>query len=250
MGARDIERTRTLLKLSASLDSEIDRFSILTLGMLEKIHQGFRPEEMLRVECVPQNRESSDKYRKANAGRARTYQDSRGLEMMPEETSSTIACVSGFLFNMVDQKVQLVTPCNANSRWPLGYWVVEEAFFRSAEELRSALDYIIDRHMPVSLGPDDQVRLRPGTDVSAEGSDLILKSRWLKFSFHNQRGTELLADLLRRGLTAGDLALEREARDGTSLAETFLLLEDLFKRGFVDEEPRRVVESQPEFVLV
>jgi radical SAM family RiPP maturation amino acid epimerase len=251
MGARNIERTRRLLELSSSLHSEIDRFSILTLGMLEKIHQGFRPEEMLRVECVPQNRESSDKYRKANAGRARTFQDSRAPEMMPEEVSSTIACVSGFLFNMVDQKVQLVTPCNATPRWPLGYWVVEEAYFQSGAELREVLNGIIERQMPPSLGLDYEVCLRPGTEVYGEGTDLVLQSRWLKFSFHKQKGTELMAKLLREGnKTAADLALEREAIDGTPLEETFLLLEDIFKRGFIDEEPRKVKQPQYEFALV
>ena len=52
------------------------------------------PEEFLRVECIPQNRESGDKYRKANAGRARSLAETRGQEMMPEQASSTIACVS------------------------------------------------------------------------------------------------------------------------------------------------------------
>ena len=250
-GAKDIERTRRLLRLSASLGSEIDRFSILTLGMLEKIHKGFQPEDLLRVECVPQNRESADRYRKANAGRARSFQDSRETEMMPEETSSTIACVSGFLFNMVDRKVQLVTPCNATRRWPLGYWVVDEAHFDSPEELRHELDRIIETNMPMSLGLDDEVKLRPGTEVFGEGSDLIVKSRWLRFAFHGQQRPETLAELLREGKrTVAELALEREARDGTSLPETFLIVEDLFKRGFIDEEPAAVEEPQPELVMV
>ncbi len=251
LGAKNIERTRRLLKLSASLDSEIDRFSVLSLGMLEKIHQGFRPEDLLRVECVPQNRESADRYRKANAGRARTFQESRETEMMPEESSSTIACVSGFLFNMVDRRVQLVTPCNASRRWPLGYWVVDEAYFDSPEELRQALDRIVQTRMPMSLGLDEVVKLRPGTEVYGEGSDLVVKSRWLKFAFHGQRHPETLAALLGEGgRTLAGLALEREARDGTSLPETFLTVEDLFKRGFVDEEPSAGEETQSDLVMV
>jgi len=103
----------------------------------------------------------------------------------------------------------------------------------------------------MSLGLDDEVELRPGTEVYGEGTDLIVKSRWLKFAFHGQQRPEMLAELLREGKrTVAELALEREARDGTSLPETFLIVEDLFKRGFIDEEPAAVEESQPELVMV
>ena len=75
------------------------------------MHEGFTPEELLRVECVPQNKESAEGglIRKSNAGRARKFAKKRSGELVSEEQSSTIACVSGFLFNMVDRTVKLIS---------------------------------------------------------------------------------------------------------------------------------------------
>ena len=242
MGSKDIERTRKLLRLSHSMNSTIDRFSIITLRMLQQIHEGFKPEELIRVECIPQNREAADKYRKANAGRARTFQDRRGKEMMPEEASSTIACVSGFLFNMMEQSVRLITPCNASARWPLGYWVVDEGHFDSAEELRTVLEGIIERNMSPNLQPAQPVRLRPDLICETTETDILFRSRWIKITFHQQTETEQLANMLAAGTyTAADFALKREREAGVSLPETFLFLDNMLKKGLLDEEPYHMI---------
>jgi radical SAM family RiPP maturation amino acid epimerase len=79
-GQKDIERTRRVLQLAHSLNSPVDRFSIIALNSLYRIHEGFTPEELLRVECVPQNKESAaaGRVRKSNAGRARKFAAKRG----------------------------------------------------------------------------------------------------------------------------------------------------------------------------
>lgn len=238
MGSKDIERTRRLLRLSHSMNSTIDRFSIISLRMLEQIHAGFRPEELIRVECIPQNREAADKYRKANAGRARQFAARRGKELMPDEASSTIACVSGFLFNMMDRSVQLITPCNASERWPLGYWVIDEGNFNSPEELRTLLEAIIERNMSGSLKPEQTIQLRPDLVLETYGTDIVFRSRWIKITFHNQKDPEFLAAMLTSGnCTAADIALRREAESGISLPETFLFLDGMLQKGLFDDEP-------------
>jgi len=238
MGSKDIERTRKLLRLSHSMNSTIDRFSIITLRMLHQLHAGFKPEELIRVECIPQNREAADKYRKANAGRARTFQARRGKEMMPEEASSTIACVSGFLFNMMEQSVRLITPCNASERWPLGYWVVDEGNFNSPEELRTLLEAMVERNMAPGLKAEQMVCLRPDLTVEASGTDIFFRSRWIKITFHKQTDPEALATMLAAGkYTAGEFALRREAECGVPLAESFVFLDDMLQKGLLDEEP-------------
>ncbi|HYH83731.1 MAG TPA: radical SAM family RiPP maturation amino acid epimerase [Longimicrobium sp.] len=250
-GAKDIERTRNLLRLSHSLGSEIDRFSVLTLKILERIHEGFRPEEMIRVECVPQNRESSDKYRKANAGRARLKAMARGAEVMPEESSSTIACVSGFLFNMVERSVQMITPCNASNRWPLGYWVVARETFDSPEELREVLDRMIEEHAHPWLRLTDVPRLRPRLTREHDEGTFSIVSPWLRITFKGQGETGPLLERLAEGRhTVEELAVLREQETGIPLEQTFLLLEDLFRRGLFDEEPHTVVALGRELAAV
>jgi hypothetical protein len=220
--------------------------------MLHQLHAHFTPEEFIRVECVPQNRESADRYRKANAGRARLHASRRGKELMPDEASSTIACVSGFLFNMVDRTVRLVTPCHGSARWPLGYWTYEQGEFDSPDSLRALLEGMVERHMPMFLGCDDVVRLRADLRLeTGEDSELIFRSNAVRTTFRGVCGAEPLAALLREGTrTAGEIALTRENDSDVPMTETFVLLGDVFARGLLDEEPRGSGVARPDAAAV
>jgi radical SAM family RiPP maturation amino acid epimerase len=238
LGQKDLDRTRDLLRLAHSLGSYIDRFSIIALNSLNKIHDALTPEEMLRVECVPQNKEAGPRYLKSNAGRARRFAVKKGNELVPEEMSSTIACVSGFLFNMVERTVKLITPCNASQRWPLGYWVVDQGTFDSAGQLRAELERIISAHCRIHLGVDDVVRLRPDLAVDADADQLKVKSLGSTMTFSTLADAGELARLLTAGtLTVHDITTARFTSAGVDRAETVALLDSMFARGLFDEEP-------------
>lgn len=242
---KDIDRTRGLLQLAQSLDSEINRFSVISLDMMRKIHAGFEAEELIRVECIPQNREAQEKYQKAKAGRARKFAEKRTKEVRSDEDSSTIACVSGFLFNMVERSVKLITPCNSSERWPLGYWVLAEGTFNSPEELRSWLEKTIEQHIRPALELSDVVRLRPDLTWEVDGDKFYVISRWIKITLSNHQEPARLLEMLDKGTyTAEEIALKRERESHVSLEETFLLLNDMFKKGLFDEEPCQVVERE------
>ncbi len=237
LGTKDLDRTRALFQLSASLGSDIDRFSVLSLKMLKKIHDFFEPEELLRVECIPQNREAKDRYLKANAGRARRFQEKKQAELTKEKNGSTIACVSGFLFNMPRQEVQLVTPCTANEKWPLGYWVVDKRTFDSPESLREALESMISTHMKVELELGDRITFRKDITWEVEGEDFKLISDYIKVSFFKHKKPESLLKMLEQELKIEEIALRRMREDDVQMAETFFLLNELFRKGFLHEEP-------------
>jgi radical SAM family RiPP maturation amino acid epimerase len=67
---RNIERTRKLLEIARANGCRVDRFSILTLDTLAKVHEAFSPEELTNVELIVQNPESI--LNKSIAGRLRT----------------------------------------------------------------------------------------------------------------------------------------------------------------------------------
>lgn len=100
MGGKNIERTRAMLQLSRSLGSPVDRLSILTLSQLDVVHSSFSAEELLQVELVPQNKEAASTHVKSRSGRARTSKQKRAGELVSVDSSSTIACVSGFLISL------------------------------------------------------------------------------------------------------------------------------------------------------
>jgi radical SAM family RiPP maturation amino acid epimerase len=235
---RDFERTRQLLELSHSMGSVIDRFSIIALNLLHQVHEAMSPEELLRVECLPLNREAGSRYRKSNAGRARKFARKRAIELTSAEESATIACVSGFLLNMSDQSVRLITPCNASDRWPLGYWVLDQGSFSTSGELEELLRTMIAENMPMALCLHDVVRLRSDLRVEVDGGDLRLLSLGDTLVISGQPDADAIAELITEGsATVEGTALERERRAGIPLPESFALLDRLFDEGMLDEEP-------------
>lgn len=238
LGHKDLERTRQLLRLTRSLDSTIDRFSVIALNHLNRLHEGLTPEEMLRVECVPQNRESGELAPKSNAGRARRFAEKRKDELVPPEMSSTIACVSGFLFNMIDRSVQLVTPCNASDNWPLGYWVLGRGTFDTPGELRDLLEEIVSTTVKTTLGINDAIRLRPDIRVQVDAGELALVSQGRIMKIHGQPAPDDLAAMLADGsYPAGQIAMDRERGAGVPMAHTFSILDEVFEQGMLDEDP-------------
>lgn len=241
---KDVARTRRLLELTDSLGSYIDRFSITSLKFLDAVHAAFTPDEMLRIECVPQNREATDHYRKSNAGRAREFATRRAGELVAADNSSTIACVSGFLFNMVEKSVKLITPCNASDRWPLGYWILAEGTFGTAAELRALLESMIAGSCRRYLRGADTVRLRKDLRVSVEDERVKLSSLGTTYKIGPLPDAGAFTNLLTAGISeVVDVAVGRQERYQVPPAETMALLDKLFRLGLVDEEPAVVPES-------
>ncbi|MEV0845480.1 radical SAM family RiPP maturation amino acid epimerase [Streptomyces sp. NPDC049954] len=237
IGQKDVERTRGLLELARARGSKVDRFSIIAVSALNRLHEAFSAEELLHVECIPQNKGAAKSFRKSNSGRARKFAHKRGDEMVPEEASSTIACVSGFLFNMVERSVQLITPCDASDRWPLGYWVLDQGTFDTGAELGELVEGMIARNMRTRLRLEDPVRLRPDVAVTVADGELRAVSRGQRLALV-QGDLDDLAECLTQGVnSAEDLAVRRERRAGVPRVQTLSWLNSLFEEGLLDEEP-------------
>jgi hypothetical protein len=231
------------LRLHDEYRCYLNRFSILTLKILDAVHATFTAEELFGVELVLLNPEALT--RKAIAGRARTARlkmhpatgGARDTDVDAEQT--TIACVSGFLVNMVNGTIQLVTPTRASDRWPLGYRIYGERKFQTAREFRSGIEELIAAHMAPEVSGSDVLRLCEGVRYRPEPEGGFELSR------HNGRltvrgfsGAALLGDMLHEGNhTAGDIqtALMRE---GADILVTASAIQGLFDRGFLNDDPR------------
>lgn len=248
---RDPERTRRLIALSKKHGCELNRFSVLTLGIFEKIFKAFTPEELVYVELIPQNKESTDRY--AVAGRALekikkkpTLREGYGISI-PEDSSfeeqsynSTIACVSGFLFNMVERSVKLISPTNADEKWPLGYRIYEEGRFDSPESLRELMEGMISRHMRSTLRSSDPLKYRRKLQFEATEEGFKVRSPFLVQTFNNRAYepmSELGQEIWNGEWTAGELALAMEKRHSVPLTSTFAVLNRMFSLGILDDEP-------------
>jgi radical SAM family RiPP maturation amino acid epimerase len=237
---RDPERTHAFLRLVASRGASKIRFSITTLRILDRLYREFSPEELGRVDLIPINKGSI--LRPSASGRARErYLRKGGEELAWAQTvaDTTISCVSGFLINMVDRTVKLISPCISSEKWPLGYYVYEERNFASGKELHEVVGTMIERHMPVGAPTDKVLRFR---------GDLLYRGTNEGFILDGLHGQETvgenpllrdLGDALAGGRHTG-AELARELAEGYGLERSIPLgwIDQLFAKGLIDEEPR------------
>ena len=239
---KHIERVRALLKLSAEHGCTINRFSVLSIGAFRKIMAAFTPEELLHTELVLQNREGNTMQ--SNSGRARGSREldkragDQAMDSDWRETPGTIACISGYLINMVQRTIKLITPCPSSDKWPNGYWIVDSARFGDAAEFAALLDRMMERHMPTALRAGDRVRLRPDLKVRMSGDQIHLDSFGAVSKITGTSRIEPMVQMVIKGnLTAGEIALQMEDRFGWPAEQAMTALNWLFDEGLLDEEP-------------
>ncbi len=246
---KDIKRTKALLKSSIEKGCLSNRFSILSLKMLNQVHEQFSPEELLLVNLVLQNKESDGS--KAHSGRSRDQNLKKGQQDSELPEQGTIACISGFLFNMVEQSVKLISPCNASDRWPLGYIVFDEGTFTDANDLKILLERMLDEHMSTTVRSTDVVNFRPDLKYESLADGFKLSNRVKTFKFRLEPFLRDLGDIIHQGgKTAAEIADLFEVR-GVKTAYTYHYLNLMLKRAVLDDEPKpknvelRVPHSPP-----
>jgi radical SAM family RiPP maturation amino acid epimerase len=234
VATRDIRRTRALIEQARNHGSKVEHFSILSVADLRKVHRVFTADELLHVECVTQNREAETV--KARSGRAARVTDSRRHRVSSDPAGSTIACVSGFLLNMVERSIQLVTPCNTTEQWPLGYMVLDADEFSDGASLRQAISRMIDRRCCTDIAPGTVLQWRLDVKVSTTSNSIILTSpaAVTDVACGDFDPTLLASRLGSGGSTVRDL-LKTICRDDASAAHLMTLLRRLFQHGLFVE---------------
>ncbi len=233
LGLKYPDRVRSLLKTSTERGCDLNRFSLLSLKMFLKAQEIYTAEELLHVECIPQNKESS--LTMARAGKAAERHEKGGVS----DYAGTIACVSGFLFNMVDRSWKLITPCASSEAWPLGYWVVAQSTFADGPELKTQVTGVLD-----SLATDvhQLPRLRFARYLeyreTAEGIELASPCATLLVRHPRPEFIQGLGRLVRDGVhDAGELEMLARFSLGVSADEVKEQLQLLFDQGALDEDP-------------
>lgn len=235
---RDPARTRSLLKFSQSKGGIFNRFSILSLKMLDQLYQEFSPEELTFVRLVLQNPETG--IIKANSGRARE-RNQRKAEKNNEvldDSFGTNACVSGFLFNMVERSVKLISPCNADERWTDGYRIYDEGTFTTVDDLKILLEGMIEKHMPLTVRPNDRLSFRRDLHYESLPDGFQVSTKFKTHKFRNDPYLKQLGEAIHKGdKTATEIASLFNIC-GIPSVYIFQSLNLMFKEGVLDDEPK------------
>lgn len=244
---KDEALTRRVLALGKKYRTVTNRFSVLSVKHLDKIHAAFSAEELMGVELVMQSRQALTA--KANAGRARQRRlklreagkSDRISELEMDHT--TIACVSGFLVSMMRQTVQLVAPVPGSDKYPLGYRVFGERSFADAESFGDAIDSLIDDHMMPDMPAHWPARFRADLQYEPLEHGFKLTSRCCEHSIENAACGRQAGSLLATGkLTVAELMSEIVAGGASPLAAAELM-DTMYSSGILDEYDPQVAND-------
>ncbi len=240
---KNLDLTRKVLALHKKYRCITQRFSILSTKILDRVYDTFTPEELMGVELVMQGKDAL--MSKAKAGRAEERREKLRAAGKDDKISklesdhSTIACVSGFIVNMVSGLVQLVAPTRACSRWPLGYRIYAEARFTSVQEFRAAVEDMMDVFMPESVPASEVLSFRHDLEFSALDKGFALEGGGMKYSCNSMSYMGRMGRLIHENrTTASDLIGELVSK-GEDIFLVGQSLQSLYDNGLLDDDPGR-----------
>ena len=237
LAAVDLERTRRLLDRIASHSCWFQRFSIVKKRDLRSIMDAFSPEETANVEFLPAFSKLQPLTRSGRALEVAARQDARGKEA-PEQLldqESTCACVTGFLVNMVERTVSLISPHPATPDAPHGYLEFGQRNFTDIGEFERVINELADAVGDPSLDPDDVVGLPHGVRVSYEAPHvLIVHGQSCTLRLQHPAITESLVRSLERPTTC--LEFVSASHDTQGIAAVFDLLNQLHGHGVISRQ--------------
>lgn len=238
--AKNLEWSRKLLKRYASLRSIPCRFSILDVDTLNIVHSAFTPRELLTTELILHVKGSI--IPKAQAGRLRKSNDKFKEKEKGIRHFNTIACVSGFLVNMVTKNIKLISPCAASERWPLGYRIHAEAEFTDALSFQDKLSAIVDHCMPDLSGMDGLISFRSDLNYRETAEGMELKNAYMRYTFDNNKLWRIIGSDLIEGKYKWDPLIERLTEKGIDILSAMSMLQNLYEKGLLDDEPKIPVQ--------
>jgi len=198
---RNFAWTRDLLRFRQEHVTTVDRFSILSTSTLRRVHEIFSAEELALTQLILQHPESMVRVM-ARSGRNR--KDVSNSSNTPV-SDHTIACLTGYLINMVEGSVRLISPCPPSNRWPLGYRVYAEGSFSSPAELDDFIGRTFEKCMPEHIEPDTILAFRGDLEYIPLPAGFQLRSA---HRMHKMEGSPHLAQLGRL-IAQGNLASRR-----------------------------------------
>lgn len=235
---RNIAWTRRLMNMHEYFPSVPSRFSIVNLRILKDLHSAFSPLELLNYELIMQQKGSS--YQKTRAGKAlNVVRYEKGGSERKEICGDlgSIACLTGYLVNMVEGRIQLISPTVATESWPLGYRVHASGIFSNPREFGDFVESSISQCMQPGLSSDYPVSFRPGVAHESREDGFSLCTDFAVSTFQGSRYVCQLGKMIARSEYFPNQLVALLVDEGADIFELRGTLQDLFERGFLEDFP-------------
>ena len=222
------------------------RISVLTKKIMHRLHEQFSPDEFRDVSLLMQQRESEETRTKVPGGRPKMlkkleettdirddYEQDLSQATVPQ---GSIACVSGFLINMVNKTIKLISPCYTNEKYPYGYRTFDEAVFSDAADFDRIINQMINRKMPTTPYREMPMRFRDDLRYTDSDDGFVLVSRHKVHRFHSDALLKPLGMLIAQGdLTHQQVCEQLMDNYGVNPLLASAAIKNLFDSGLLDE---------------
>lgn len=238
---KHLSMTRQILRLRESCPTLPDRFSVHSLKILDKIHRTFTPYELRHVELILHSpgaltyktncgsaRMQPDRLSKANQIARQYYDAKNSLDC------GTIECVCGFLVNMVERSIKLISPCPATDQWPKGYRIHARGTFQDASEYRAFLQQTMEQVMVLEPKWEETLSFRNDLSYKRMENGFSLTSRAFRHSLKGKAWYADLGDLIDKGESSRRQISTRLGAKGISLVEISAMIRKIFDKGLLE----------------
>jgi hypothetical protein len=148
----------------------------------------------------------------------------------------TIECLCGYLVNLVEHSVKLISPCLASDQWPNGYRIHAAATFRDASEYKAFLEQTIEEFMPLNPEWKDKVSFRRDLMFERLEDGFRLTSRAYRHSLKGKTWYAALGELIAKGETSRGQIITQLASEGVPLLEVTSILQKIFDKSLLENE--------------
>jgi len=230
---RNVELTRRVLEIWRERKTTPNRFSVMTKRKLLEIHEEFTPEELYGVELVLQ---TGKELAVTKFAAGRNFEKKRSKE---ESHDGTIACVTGFLVNIVEKTVKLISPTMPSEACPDGYIIFDSRTYVDADQLKFILHTMVAENMKPALSGRQPVRLADGGKFDRERSarGVVFRKIEVANDFIGNVGP-----LLASGEETPISIAEHCMAQGIPLITAVAELEKIWQEGVIVQDVRHQIE--------
>ncbi len=223
------------------------RISVLSRKIMRRLHETFTPLEMRDATLLMQQKDGEVFRGKVPGGRERMLKqlvDADDLRKVDFENppegfqppQGSIACISGFLVNMVNRTIKLISPCYTTMEYRYGYRTFDETTFDGPDDFEVALKRMIDRSMVVRPYSQMPMRWRDDLKVVPQPDGFTLLSPTTRRDFRKGDLHLRTVELISRGDRTFEQVFDTLSDDPLIGPMTAMsMLDSLFAKGYLCE---------------